>query len=65
MSNPIAEIHYHAATQFQGMSYADIKSVLNAAMQIHIADGAAIRAAEKRMQELTEAELYRQDGERE
>jgi hypothetical protein len=65
MSNPIAEMHYHAASQFQGMSYAQIKALLNEAMQIHISDGAAIRAAEARLQALTHAELYRADGDEE
>lgn len=65
MSNPIAEIHYHAASSFQGMTYAQIKALLNEAMQVHIADGAAIRAAESKLQALTHAELYRADGEQE
>jgi hypothetical protein len=65
MSNPLSEIHYHAASQFQGMSYAQIKALLNDAMQVHISDGAAIRAAETKLRELTHAELYRADGEQE
>jgi hypothetical protein len=65
MTSPIAEIHYHAASQFQGMNYAQIKALLNDAMQVHIADGAAIRAAEARLQELTRAQIYTPDGEEE
>lgn len=65
MTNPLSEIHYHAAAGFKGLDYAQIKALLNDAMQVHISDGAAIRAAESRMQELTRAELYRADGEQE
>lgn len=65
MTNPIAEIHYHAASGFKGLDYAQIKALLNDAMPVHISDGAAIRAAEKRMQELTEAVIYMPDGEQE
>jgi hypothetical protein len=65
MKNPMAEIHYHIASGLDGLPAQRAKELLREAMPDFMADSAAVVAVQNHIQRLTQAEIYKLDGEQE